>query len=104
MTHRPVKSCPDCDGSLNRRSFIQQAGTAALAGIAIPSLLAGSPLRAAPSAGSGAETAVGEFYKSLSEAQKKEIVLPFEHELRKKINANWHITKPKIKDDFYTAQ
>lgn len=104
MTSRKVQSCSDCEDTLNRRSFIQHAGATALAGIAIPTLLAGNPLRAAPSANSGAETAVGEFYKTLSEAQKKEIALPFDHELRSKINANWQITKPKIKDDFYTAE
>ena len=32
------------------------------------------------------------------------ICFPFDHELRKKINANWHITKPAIKDSFYTKQ
>lgn len=98
------KTCSDCDQPLDRRSFIQRAGTVALAGVAIPSLLGGFPLRAAPKADSAAESAVGRFYQSLSDAQKKEIVLPFDHELRSKISANWHITKPKIHDPFYNEE
>lgn len=104
MTLRSNKPCSDCDQPLDRRSFIHQAGTAALAGVAIPSLLGGFPLRAAPKSDSAAETAVGRFYQSLSDAQKKEIVLPFDHELRSKISANWHITKPKIHDPFFNEE
>jgi hypothetical protein len=37
--------------------------------------------------------------------QKKEICFPFEHELRTRINANWHITKPVVEDlKFYTKE
>ncbi len=96
------RTCSDCDQPFDRRSFIQRAGTAALTGLVVPSLLAGRSLRAAPTFQSAAETAVGHFYTSLSDAQKKEIVLPFDHELRGRISANWHITKPKIQDDFFT--
>lgn len=103
MTSR-TDTCSDCDQPLDRRTFIQRAGTVALAGVAIPSLLSGLPLRAAPKSDSAAETAVGQFYQSLSDTQKKEIVLPFDHELRSKISANWHITKPKIQDDFFTKE
>lgn len=99
-----VKACSDCGPAFDRRSFIQRAGQVALAGIAIPSLLGGFPLRAAPKSDSAAETAVGRFYQSLSEAQKKEIVLPFEHELRTRISANWQITKPRIHDPFFTEE
>lgn len=98
------KNCSDCQPPLDRRSFMHRAGTAALAGIALPSLLAGRSLRASPSAQGAAETAVGQFYTSLSDAQKKEIALPFDHELRGRISANWHITKPKIQDDFFTKE
>ena len=98
------KPCSDCDQPLDRRSFMQRAGTVAIAGLAVPSLLAGLPLRAAPSATSGAETAVAKFYQSLTDVQKKEIALPFNHELRTKISANWQITKPRIHDPFFTEE
>ena len=40
--------------------------------------------------------------QALSEEQKKVLCLPFDHDLRSRINANWHIAKPQIKDDFFT--
>ena len=36
--------------------------------------------------------------------QKKMVAFGFDHPLRKKISANWAITKPTIGDDFYTAE
>ena len=96
---RPV--CPDCDLTINRRTFIRTVGSAALVGAAAPALLARFA-HAAPSSKSTAETAVVRFYNSLSENQKKTIVFPIDHELRQKINANWHITTIKIDDDFYS--
>ena len=101
MTLRNERTCSDCDSSLDRRSFIRTVGAAALAGAALPSWMAQPALFAAPTPQSAAETAVGRFYQSLSDEQKKTIVLPFEHELRTRISANWHITKPKIGGDFY---
>lgn len=59
---------------------------------------------AAPSSKSDAETHVVRLYQSLSDEQKKTLVFPFDHELRKKISANWHITKPLIHEDFFTAE
>jgi hypothetical protein len=75
-----------------------------LVGAAVPALLSTRLAHAAPTAKSSAETAVAQFYNSLSDEQKKTIVFPFEHELRQKISANWHITKPTLKDDFYTTE
>jgi hypothetical protein len=31
-------------------------------------------------------------------------VFPFDHELRRRINANWHVTKPTLDDDFYSKE
>src|SRR5579872_6516593 len=104
MNPRDRETCPDCDTSLDRRSFIRAVGGAALAGAAAPVLLGGRIVQAAPSRTSAAETAVGRFYDSLSAEQKQTIVFPFDHDLRKKINANWLITKPRIEDDFYSQQ
>ena len=93
------KPCPDCeprtDGA-NRRSFIKQLGGAALAAGTVPAfahVAAGSP-----TSSSVAETAVGEFYESLTDTQRKAICLPFDHKLRNKISPNWHIVKPTIGD------
>lgn len=96
---RPSTSCPDCD--VDRRDFLKTVGSATLAGAAVSWLLPGA--YAAPSPTSTAETAVGKFYASLSEEQKKTICFSFSDPLRQRINANWHITKPTVGNDFYTA-
>lgn len=93
-------ACADCE-SLDRRSFFKAAGAATLAGVAMPMLVGTPGLFAAPSAKSAAETTVGRFFESLTAEQKKTICFAFDHDLRKKINANWQITKPKVGDSFY---
>ena len=82
---------------------MRAVGGVTLAGAAAPALL-GRFAHAAPTPKSTAETAVVRFFNSLSEDQKSAIAFPFDHELRKKISANWHITKPEIDDDFYTKE
>ncbi|HEY3969363.1 MAG TPA: twin-arginine translocation signal domain-containing protein, partial [Planctomycetaceae bacterium] len=99
MNSRDQRVCPDCDTTVDRRSFIKTVGATALAAAA-PVMLGGRIVQAAPSAQSTAETAVGRFYQSLSDQQKQAIAFPFDHDLRKKINANWQVTKPKLEDDF----
>ena len=98
--------CPECDSAdaaLNRRDFVRRVGGTALAASAAP--LLGSTAQAAPEAAkSTAETVVTEFYGTLTDAQKRVIAFPFEHKLRRRISANWHITKPTIGDDFYTNE
>lgn len=93
--------CPDCE-PVARRDFLKAVSGAALATAASPLLTSG--LYAAPTPKSSAETVASELFNSLSSEQKGVICFPFDHELRKRINANWHITKPNIKDEFYTKQ
>lgn len=102
MSKKNQPACPDCTStvSLERRDFLRAVGGVTLATVAAP-LFAGSAF-AAPSPKSGAETIAAELYKSLSEQQRKAICFDFNHELRSKINANWHITKQKIDDAFFT--
>ncbi len=93
------KNCPDCEPSPqgeSRRSFIKQLGGTALAVGAIPGFahVAGG----SPTSSSAAETAVGRFYQSLTDAQRKVVCLPFDHQLRSKISANWHVVEPTIGD------
>ena len=97
------KSCSDCQG-LDRRRFIKTVGGAVVASAAVPMLFDSRFAHAAPTSQSSAETAVKQFFQSLAEKQKLEICFPFEHELRSKVNANWHVTKPSIGDDFYTKE
>ncbi len=94
--------CPECAGDWSRRDFLSVAGAAALAVGAAP-LLSARGL-AAPSPQSVPETAVARFYGTLSDEQKKVICFPFDHELRRKVSANWAITEPTIDDSFYTDE
>ncbi len=95
------RSCSDCD-KLDRRNFVKTLGGAALAGAAAPVLFDPRFAHAAPTPTSTAETAVGRFYASLSAEQKKAICFPFNHKVRNRISANWHVTEALIGDDFYT--
>lgn len=89
--------------ALNRRSFLHSVSQTALLTAAAPLLLGGRIVQAAPTPTSAAETAVGQLYASLSANQKQTIALPFNHAARTKISANWHVTKPVLRDDFFTA-
>jgi hypothetical protein len=100
---KPSSLCQDCQ-PVRRRDFLRlAAGTAAVSAVS-SSFWTLPGAYAAPSPSSAAETAVGRFYNSLSPDQKKTICFGFQDPLRKKINANWHITKPTIGTDFYTAE
>lgn len=100
MNNPSDRPCPEqCD--LDRRQFIAAIGGAAVAGSL--SLGTTNSAVAAPSATSGTETAVAELYETLSSQQRGVICMPFNHKLRQKISANWHITEPEIGSDFYSA-
>ena len=99
--NRTNRDCGDCN-PVNRRSFVKAvAGASALAALSTRSLSAG--LFSGPSLTSAAETGVSEFFKSLTDEQKKTLCFPFEHELRQRISANWHVTKPTLGETFYTS-
>jgi Protein of unknown function (DUF3500) len=97
-------------GSVTRREFLKIAaagGGAVLGGGWTASATAGSPAQSpAP------ETVVARLYKSLSDDQKKQIAFPWDYVatsnnrglLRTRVAANWRITEPKIKSDFYTPE
>jgi hypothetical protein len=78
---------------ISRRMFLRST-TAALAvtGIVPNRLFAGQ------SSSSAAETKVKELFDSFSADQKKSLCFPFEHELQRKVSANWAITPSKIED------
>lgn len=94
-------SVSDCC-AVSRRSFVRTVAAAStLAVLPVRGLSAG--LFAGPSTSSAAETAVSEFFKTLTEEQKKTLCFPFEHELRHRISANWHVTEPTLGEKFYTS-
>jgi len=92
--------CPECVDGVSRREFVRKVAGIAVAGSLLP---ATRRAFAAPSASSSAETAVKRFYDTLKPEQRQVICFPFDDPLRKKINANWAISKSKI-DDFTKEQ
>ena len=101
MNH-PSSSCPDCEG-VDRRDFLKAVSGAALLGAAGSTFWSLPGAFAAPSPKSSAETAVARFFSSLSAEQKQAICFPFNDPLRQRVNANWHITKPTIGNNFYNT-
>ncbi len=92
--------CPDCR-PVSRRSFLKTVPTAGLALAALPSHLASPRILAAEPGASSAATASGEtlvatLYKSLTEPQRAALCFDFDHELRRKVDNNWHIVKPRV--------
>jgi hypothetical protein len=103
---KPVKNSPDCCSdrpAVNRRSFVA-AMAAASSAFVLPSRAIQAGLFSGPSRTSAAETAVSEFYGTLTDDQRKVLCLPFDHELRSRISANWHVTEPTLGQPFYTTQ
>ena len=89
----------DSSANFNRRSFIKTTGlaTGALgAGSILPAFgeSAAQPNPIRPTS----ETLVKTFYDSLSEEQQSKICFDFDHELRLKVDNNWHITKTLVQD------
>ncbi len=85
--------CPDCGDGLNRREFLK---TAAVGSVALAATAANAPKV------SDSETLVTTFYQSLTPEQKQTMVFPFDHPLRSKVDANWHITPARV-GKFFTA-
>ena len=85
---------------LSRRHFLRTAATVA----------AGSPMilsageKKKKTASPQSETLVTTLYKSLSDEQRKVLCMPFDHELRSKVDNNWHVTKPRLEKYFTKDQ
>ena len=79
-------SCPDC-GAVNRRQFLKTAavGTVGLVGVA-----------AVPKFPGPSETLVATLYRSLTPEQKQTMAFAFDHPLRSKVDANWHISQARV--------
>lgn len=116
MNQRPERNCPDCEkpsdstildafgNPVSRRGFLKKVGGTAAAMGAAQLLPGGLSAHAAPSRKSSAETAVKALYDTFSDQQSAMICLPFDHQLRHRINANWKISKIAIGSDFYSNE
>ena len=81
-------SCPDCAG-VSRREFLKTT-------IAASAAVGGIPIIGRAALLSTSETLVTTLYKSLTEAQRKELCFGFDHPLRTEVDNNWHITDKAI--------
>ena len=80
-------------GIVSRRDFLRTASLGAAA-LAVPTWTrAAEPVHVPV-----AETKIKDLFDSLSSDQKKVLCFPFDHPLRKRVSANWEITKPSIED------
>jgi hypothetical protein len=86
---------------LSRRGFVQTLAASSLASLPLGALNAG--LFAGRDTTGTSENAVTDFFKSLSDDQRKTLCFPFEHQLRHRISANWHVTEPTLGQNFYTS-
>jgi len=101
----PFLSCDCCQqNEISRRSFLKTTltGLAAASSAALPALASEQPQAIASSGTS--ETLVTTLYRSLNDEQKKNVVFPFDHPLRSKIDNNWHIVKQRVGTDFTADQ
>ena len=95
-------------GRISRRDFLGAAGAATVLAAALPSRMIAAAEAAAAKPAS--ESLVKLLYDSLTAEQKKQVCFGWNHVakqlglLRTRISANWHVTKPPIDSDFYTAE
>ncbi|MGA2033897.1 MAG: DUF3500 domain-containing protein [Thermoguttaceae bacterium] len=95
------------NANISRRGFLRAAGAATALAAAMPSpmITAAEPAATRPPS----ESLVKLLYNSLTAAQKEQVCFGWSHVaedlglLRTRISANWHVTKPVIQSDFYTA-
>jgi len=103
--------CPECDEGFvlppvrSRRSFLQAVGGAA----AIAAVSGVRTLRAADAPAKPAEALIKELYASLDASQKKEVALPYDHDLNDGVSMrqrtfNESPNKTKIGEKFTKAQ
>jgi hypothetical protein len=104
--HSP--SCPDCDGLTRRELWKTVGGVAIASALPLSVLVTPRPVSAAEEAAQKAaaaakpETLVKSLYDSLTSEQKSTVAFPFDHPLRSKVDNNWAIVKPRIRE-FFTA-
>lgn len=94
--------------SLTRRRFLETT-TAGIASVSALSPLLSSATTAAAEAAEAektptSETLVAQFYRTLTEKQKRIMAFPFDDPLRQEVNNNWHITKATVGATFSQDQ
>jgi hypothetical protein len=85
-----------CGPEPTRRDFMKTA-----AGAAVAASLAGSRVAWGELRDDAPEKLVKALHKSLTDEQRKHVVLPWDHKYRLHVSNNWYVVKPKI-GQFFT--
>ena len=93
------------EGEISRRAFVQSVGAATAAMSAGP--LTQSVLGMDEQQPASSESYVKQLYDSLTETQKQQVHFDWNHRddrglLRTHVEANWHVTKPRVQSSFFT--
>jgi len=115
MSLQLPNTCPDCgevvdagnpsrhaEHEITRREFLQKVGKAAASVVAAPIILHAAPLIKRETS-EPAETLVKRLRDSLSDAQKRTILLPWNDSRRLQVNNNWRVVPQQI-DEFYSRE
>lgn len=96
MAESPQRPGP----GVSRREFVKVVGTAAAAPLIVPAWARaeGGSTPVGPTPKAPSETAVGRFYTSLKDDQRKLICFAFDDPKRSEVQNNWAIVKPSIGD------
>jgi hypothetical protein len=90
---------------MNRRHFLKTTLTSlAAASSATLPVVGSEPLQSSVTGKPTSETLVSTLYQSLTEEQRRNVVFPFDHPLRSKVDNNWYITKQRVGKDFTPDQ
>ena len=90
--------------AIDRRRFMQRVAVASAAAGMFSSAASAAPAIVDDSA----EAAVKRLHESLSTEQRQQVCFAWDHVdekrglLRARVAANWHVTKPRVRSDFYT--
>lgn len=116
MKNKKQEICLDCNDSfesnsndscrqheLNRREFLNKMGKAAVVLSAL-SFVSKVALVYARSSEEPAEVMVRRLYESLSQEQKKSLLLPWSDARRLHVNNNWHVVPEKIRNAYSNEQ
>ncbi len=115
MFDHPKLFCPDCGEAVEatnqsrhpfhempRREFLQKAGKAAVAVAVAPLLNFASPIFARET-GETAETMVKRLRDTLTEVQKKAVLLPWNDPRRLRVDNNWSVVPQRL-GEFYSRE
>lgn len=95
-------SCGNC-APLSRRSFLT-AAVATGAGMAASLPILGAADPPAPKIAGKAEALISEWFKSLTEEQRKAVAFDYHHPDRLRVENNWHIVEQRVGKIFHADQ